>query len=212
MAAQKIHIPEQSFLEKYESQISTFFGFLVVFVIGIAFIFFLRKLPLTKTPSLLNFGAQTSNENLITPAEKNAIANLISQADSASAHVVQAGETYWSIAQKTLGSGYRWKEIADLNPTVPVRNLAVGKQIILPTVAVKPVESAPVAQKPVQTQPKTHVVVRGENLWKIAIKEYKNGYKWTSIYTANKKVIGSNPGVIRPGVRLTLPGLQSSTQ
>jgi hypothetical protein len=47
-----------------------------------------------------------------------------------------------------------------------------------------------------------HVVISGESLWKIA-----QNFKTTvdALYAANKKVIGPNPNIIRPGMRLVIP-------
>jgi nucleoid-associated protein YgaU len=50
-------------------------------------------------------------------------------------HVLKRGETLWALAQKYLGNGSRWREIADLNgiKDSQVRNLRVGMQIKIPT-------------------------------------------------------------------------------
>lgn len=50
----------------------------------------------------------------------------------------------------------------------------------------------------------THVVVRGDSLWKIACRYYGNGNRWTDIHTANMSLI-NNPHRIRPGQRLRIP-------
>lgn len=53
--------------------------------------------------------------------------------------------------------------------------------------------------------PKTHTVVSGENLYNIAKKYYGNGAQYTKIYSANKSVVGSDPGLIKPGQKLVIP-------
>lgn len=55
--------------------------------------------------------------------------------------------------------------------------------------------------------PKTYVVKKGDSLWKIAKTFLGNGAKWPTIYNIpeNKKVIGSNPNLIRPGQKLVIP-------
>ncbi len=57
-----------------------------------------------------------------------------SQPDSknAKAYLIQAGDTYWSIAKKQLGNGHRWKEIKKLNPGVDRTKLKVGQSIRIP--------------------------------------------------------------------------------
>ena len=47
-------------------------------------------------------------------------------------HVVRPGETYWSLAERYLGSGRRWREIAECNPTVEGSRLRVGQEIVIP--------------------------------------------------------------------------------
>lgn len=54
-------------------------------------------------------------------------------------------------------------------------------------------------------KPKTYKVKKGDCLWNIAKKYYGDGSKYTKIYEANKKLIGSNPNLIKVGMLLTLP-------
>lgn len=50
-----------------------------------------------------------------------------------------------------------------------------------------------------------YTVKKGDCLWNIARKFYGKGAKYTIIYNANKKVIGSNPNKIYPGQVLKIP-------
>jgi nucleoid-associated protein YgaU len=59
--------------------------------------------------------------------------------------------------------------------------------------------------KPTNLKSYTYVVKKGDSLWKISQKNYKSGHQWTTIYQANKKVIGSNPRLIHPQTRLVIP-------
>lgn len=59
-------------------------------------------------------------------------------------YVVQKGDTLSGIAQKVLGKGSRWTEIAALNPNVDANRLVVGARLRLPKGA--PVASANVAK------------------------------------------------------------------
>lgn len=47
-------------------------------------------------------------------------------------HVVQSGETLWSIASSRLGDGKRWSEIAALNNIPSPYPIAVGQVLVLP--------------------------------------------------------------------------------
>ena len=76
----------------------------------------------------------------------------------------------------------------------------------------KPIQKPPSSggkKQPIKKGPskKTYVVVKGDNLTKIAQKFYgsKKGYLYTLIYNANKKIIGSNPNNIKPGQKLIIP-------
>lgn len=61
------------------------------------------------------------------------------------------------------------------------------------------------AKAPAATSAKAHdyTVVRGDTLAKIATTHHVKG-GWKALYQANKKVIGANPSLIRPGQHLTL--------
>lgn len=55
------------------------------------------------------------------------------------------------------------------------------------------------------TKSKTHTVVKGDSLSKIAKKYYGSISKWQTIYNANKTVIGKDSNLIYPGQKLVLP-------
>lgn len=72
----------------------------------------------------------------------------------------------------------------------------------------KTVAKAKKAKRPVKKakkKKKMYVVKRGDSLWNIAKKHYGNGSQWRKIYNKNKKVIGSNPNLIRPGQKYVIP-------
>jgi nucleoid-associated protein YgaU len=52
---------------------------------------------------------------------------------------------------------------------------------------------------------KKHVVVSGDTLSGIAKKYYDDAGKYMVIYEANKKTIGDNPDLIKPGMELVIP-------
>lgn len=221
MAAAKNQPTTVDTLKTYESQLSTIFGFIIVVAIGVGLLFLLRKTTLTPTPKVSDSGSETTAEEL-----------MKDKAAQTGKYVVKAGDNLWKIAQSQMNNGYQWTTIASANGikapyvvtegqslTIPsadpkIENLMAkdtSKETIAPEATVAPT-AAPIAQAPkeetttaVTPTSGTHKVVANENLWKIAVAEYKDGYKWVEIYNANKKLIGSNPGIIREGQELVLP-------
>jgi len=47
-------------------------------------------------------------------------------------YTIRKGDTFWSIAQRIYGDGQRWRDIAQANPSVDPKKLAIGQQITLP--------------------------------------------------------------------------------
>lgn len=66
------------------------------------------------------------------------------------------------------------------------------------------VETPPPAVTPPPDRPTTYVVKKGDSLWRIAGKVYKNPLKWPRIYRANQDKI-KNPHRIYPGQVLVIP-------
>ncbi|MFE7244807.1 peptidoglycan DD-metalloendopeptidase family protein [Streptomyces sp. NPDC057580] len=64
-------------------------------------------------------------------------------------------------------------------------------------------EAAPVVKKQVETR--TYSVVAGDYLSKIAAEQQVKG-GWQKLYQDNREVVGENPGLIFPGMKLTLGG------
>lgn len=53
--------------------------------------------------------------------------------------------------------------------------------------------------------PKVYVVKKGDTLYQIAKRMYGKGADWQKLYNANKKVIGANANLIKPGQKLVIP-------
>ncbi|MCX7916164.1 MAG: LysM peptidoglycan-binding domain-containing protein [Verrucomicrobiae bacterium] len=66
------------------------------------------------------------------------------------------------------------------------------------------VETPPPTVTPPPDRPTTYVVKKGDSLWRIAGKIYKNPLRWPRIYRANQDKI-KNPHRIYPGQVLTIP-------
>ena len=119
-------------------------------------------------------------------------------------HVVVKGETLWSIAEDSFGSGYNWVDIKSAN-NLKTETIEVGQELIIPEVAPRQPTSTTKTAVVSQASPikgSTYTVVKGDCLWNIAVRAYGDGYKWVSIAKANKLV---NPGIIHSGNVLTLP-------
>ena len=101
----------------------------------------------------------------------------------------------WKIAADKLGDGNKWTEIAKYNNLRNPRMLAVGQSLKMPTL-----ESKPTAEV---VHPDNYVVKKGDNLWKISVQVYGDGYQWVKLYRANKNFI-KNPNKIEVGMKLAL--------
>ena len=75
---------------------------------------------------------------------------------------------------------------------VPAAAVAAGQ----PAVAAPP--------KPPAGAPRTHVVVQGDTLYKIAQRYYGNGGRWPEILQANRDVL-KDQNAVRPGMELRIP-------
>ncbi len=54
-------------------------------------------------------------------------------------------------------------------------------------------------------RPNTYIVVKGDSLYKIALKLYGNGDRWVDLYEMNMSVL-SHPCLLKAGMVLTLQG------
>ncbi|MFE1896817.1 transglycosylase SLT domain-containing protein [Streptomyces yangpuensis] len=72
-----------------------------------------------------------------------------------------------------------------------------------PTAAVTAVTAATAAVNVAAAPPTTYSVVVGDTLSEIAADHSVSG-GWKQLYAANRAVVGDNPSVIRPGIKLTL--------
>jgi nucleoid-associated protein YgaU len=108
------------------------------------------------------------------------------------------------IAEKYYGSGYNWVDIAKENQLVSPNLITIGQVLIIPKAApiiVSGATKTPVNQVILGSE---YTVVKGDSLWKIAVRAYGDGYRWPEIWQANKDKI-ANPGLIEIDTVLTLP-------
>ncbi len=117
-------------------------------------------------------------------------------------YTVVKGDHLWKIAEKMYGSGYNWVDIAKENGIKTPSQINAGQELKLPKVAVKMTvaQKAKMAVKSIEGD--KYTVVKGDNLWKVAVRAYADGYKWTEIAKANNL---KTPNKIEVGQILSLP-------
>ncbi len=167
-------------LKLNENNISTVLGALVIVIVGILVV------------------------NYFKDKRADTLTGLNTQNQIGGEHVVVKGETLWSIAEDTYGSGYNWMDLVQANG-LTTDKIEVGQKLTLPDVpAAKPTSTkVAVTGQPAQSvSGDTYTVVRGDSLWKIAVSEYGDGGRWVDLAKVNNLV---NPNLIHAGNVLTLP-------
>lgn len=122
-------------------------------------------------------------------------------------YVVQAGDELWTLAERELGSGDRWRRIVELNPELgDSGRLTPGATVRLPAT-----KGAPAAPSPtVETE--LRVVVReGESLWRIAERELGDAERWPEIFALNRDQV-ADPNQIDIGWVLRIPAPPPSAE
>lgn len=184
MAAKKIKANNSKLVELLkniklnESAISVVLGVIVLIIIGSLVFNYFKK---GKEGTTLNGGAQIVNESPVPGGD----------------YTVVKGDNLWKISEKIYGSGFKYTEIAKENNLSNPGEIEAGQKLSLPNIATT--ISQDTTQKIADN---TYTVVKGDNLWTIAVRAYGDGYKWTEIAKANKLV---HPGTIHSGNVLTLP-------
>ena len=140
----------------------------------------MKKVLVTLVVSCLVFGAVPF---VIAHPQTVSISHAGSQSSGERIHVVQPGETLFSIAR---AYGVDMWTLARANGIVNPNHILVGQELTIPG-------EAPPSEV-------THTVQPGETLFRISL-EY--GVPWTTIATTNDI---NPPYVIYPGQVLTIPG------
>lgn len=176
-----------------ESTISMILGAVVILVVGILVVNYFKK---NETGDTLEVTEAQNAETSTTPK-------------AGSKYIVKESDTLWSIAEDAYGTGFEWKKIQEANKLTNSQ-LEEGQELVIPQSSEKVTEEKTVAEKTVEKTTtvekaitgETYTVVRGDNLWKIALNAYGDGYKWVDIAKVNKL---DNPNLIHAGNVLVLP-------
>jgi nucleoid-associated protein YgaU len=143
------------------------------------------------------------------------------KADAGPTYTVRKGDSLWRIAERTLGDGARYKQIAALNYGRPQADgraltddhrLRPGWELRLPPDVHGRADAGP-AGRPVE-----HVVSEGDTLWDIAEAHLGDGASWPRIYELNAhrpQPDGrslTDPDLIHPGWVLRLPAPASGAK
>ncbi len=114
-------------------------------------------------------------------------------------YTIQRGDNLWNLAKDHLGDGNRWNEIYALNKDLIGSNpnlIHTGSNLNMPGAGGSEIAHTASAS--------SYTVQPGDNLWNVSKKLFGEGKNWGDIYSMNKDVIGSNPGLIQPGQQLQI--------
>jgi len=173
-------------LKLNESTISMILGALVIVVVGVLVINYFKG---RETGTTLPTGISSEEQAKISLPKK---------------HTVTKGENLWKIAETYYESGYNWVDIAKENKLANPGDIEAGQVLTIPNIEAKTatVTGTKTVTGETSINASTYVVVKGDNLWTIALRAYGDGYRWDEIAKENKL---EKPNIIHPGNVLILP-------
>lgn len=187
MFAYMIKKAKKSFFKSKDDVVSMFLGLAVVVAVGGFMVNFIEKrkgnidIPGVKNDLKIEELAQSKEGNLAADEVK-----------------VVVNDSLWKIAEREYGDGFKWVEIARLNNIEDPNKIEKGQILKLPQIE-------KVVAKDEEKEDRDYKVVWGDSLWKIAMREYGDGYQWTKIWTDNKDKLNS-PDQLEIGMALRLRG------
>lgn len=121
-------------------------------------------------------------------------------------YTVQRGDELWSLAERLLGSGERWRDIVAVNPGMTVDTaLAAGTQIALPPDAITSEIAAPGVGADSHETTEVVVVQPGDTLWDLADEHLDDPNRWPELHEANRDLI-KDPDLLHIGWELVIEG------
>ena len=192
-----------------ENTLSMLFGVVTVVLVGVL----VFRMYQTNTPKISEKGEMVESSPSSTTmlgevkVEKKEDGSLV-PTELPESYKVEKGDHLWKIAEKVYGSGYNWVDIANANNLKNPSLVAVGLELKLPKVAVKMTANQKEQLQTVKIsssrviEGESYTVVKGDNLWEIAVRAYANGYRWPEIARANNL---KNANIIEVGQELRIP-------
>ena len=199
------------FFKLNENTISTLMGAVVIVVIaGLIFNYFRTANLKTWQGVLLNEQETATTDKIEDGSSDKLIAT----------YKVIKGDDLWHISEKYYKSGYNYVDIMNENKISGKGVITAGMELRIPKVEPRKITVLEL-KKEIALSDKGDVVKSnssaievgeymtqaGDSYWKIAVRAYGDGYKWTKIYWANKRLF-ADPDMIFTGVKITIPVLE----
>lgn len=193
-------MPQKDLVNKVkdqESTISTILGVLVVIVVGYLLFRYFKGTPAFPPPT-------SEKTESVTPTQSPEAAATVPQRSPVSlptTYKVVKNDSLWKISERYYGTGFNWKAISNENNLKNPSILFIGQELKIPQLAQTITQKTQTSfGEPITGN--SYQVVKGDNLWKISVRAYQDGFKWVQIAKANKL---TSPGIIHPGNVLTIP-------
>lgn len=180
----------------YRKPGSALIGFCVC---GLFLIFASHYLPSLRKPTPIQLP-----ENLPSPSPEllRELPTAPQLANLPASYSVQDGDSSWRIAEAFYGSPYNYADIELANNLSENQSLNAGQILLIPNVPVR--SSTEAASRSASKKLLFHTTTNSDTLWLLAQKYYRDGKKWSVIYSANRKVI-KNPNHLGAGLKLLIP-------
>jgi nucleoid-associated protein YgaU len=200
-----------------ESTISMLLGAIVIVVVGLLVINYFRGLESGNTsPTAVNTENTTTLPTTHTVVQGETLWSISEKyygsgfnwVDIRDANSLRNANDISEDQQLTIPvAEKKTEELADASSPAPTATVAVAATASpSPSPSAAPEKTiAPTSGTKVETDAisdSSYTVVRGDSLWKIAVRAYGDGYKWVEIAKANNL---ANPNLIHAGNVLTLP-------
>ena len=180
----------------YKKPISALFGFIILCCLTIVSF---RLLPSLRKQTPVQF---PENSPIPTPLLVQQFPDTPNTEQLPVRYLVQDGDSSWRIAEAFYGSPYNYADIEQANSLEENEALEAGQTLLIPDVP--PRASNDTASRSATKKLLFHRTTSSDTLWLLAKKYYRDGKKWTVIYSANRGVI-KNPNRLGAGLKLLIP-------